>query len=258
MRRYPKEVQDFIVNNVAGTPAKELVRIVNQEFDLAFTETKMRSYMKNHNLRSGTTGGNPKGFSRLFPKKIQDYIVENVGGTPTNDLAIRVNKEFNTNYTRQQIKSYMSNHGLQNKVDCCFVKGHIPFNKGKKMPSEVYDKCKQTMFKKGNMPVNHRPVGSERLNVDGYYEMKVAEPNVWRLKHRVIWEEVHGLIPKGYVVIFLDGNSLHCELNNLMMVSMKVNVRINQINLRFPDKELTKTGVATAKLMCKIGEARKR
>ena len=30
-------------------------------------------------------------------------------------------------------------------------------------------------FKKGNVPKCHRPVGSERVNVDGYVEVKVAD-----------------------------------------------------------------------------------
>lgn len=52
-----------------------------------------------------------------------------------------------------------------------FSKGHIPQNKGKRMSPEVYEKVKGTMFKKGQDPINHRPVGSERVNVDGYVEI---------------------------------------------------------------------------------------
>lgn len=53
--------------------------------------------------------------------------------------------------------------------------GNIPFNKGKKgyMSAEQYEKCKQTMFKKGNIPANHRPIGSERVGKDGYILIKI-------------------------------------------------------------------------------------
>ena len=30
------------------------------------------------------------------------------------------------------------------------------------------------MFKKGNVPANHRPIGSERITVDGFVEIKVV------------------------------------------------------------------------------------
>lgn len=99
-----------------------------------------------------------------------------------------------------------------------FKKGSIPHNKGKKMSPEIYEKVKETMFKKGNSPVNHREVGSERINVDGYIEIKVAEPNRWRFKHRIIWEQVYGEIPKGYNVQFKNHNPQDCRIENLYLI----------------------------------------
>ena len=52
-----------------------------------------------------------------------------------------------------------------------FQKGSVPPNKGKKVSPEVYSKIQPTMFKKGHSPVNHREVGSERINVYGYIEI---------------------------------------------------------------------------------------
>lgn len=106
-----------------------------------------------------------------------------------------------------------------NNVAARFTKGHHPSNKGKKMPPEVYSKVARTMFKKGQTPVNHRDVGSERVNVDGYIEIKVAEPNRWRLKHRVIWEQVNGEIPRGHNVQFKNHNPLDCRIENLYLIS---------------------------------------
>ena len=99
-----------------------------------------------------------------------------------------------------------------------FSKGHIPPNKGKKVSPEVYEKMSVTMFKKGHTPVNHREVGSERINVDGYIEIKVAEPNKWKLKHRIIWEQVNGEIPKGYNVQFKNHNPQDCRIENLYLI----------------------------------------
>ena len=56
-----------------------------------------------------------------------------------------------------------------------FPKGHTPVNKGKRVSPETYAKCQPTMFKKGQTPVNHRNVGSERVNVDGYIEIRDEE-----------------------------------------------------------------------------------
>ena len=99
-----------------------------------------------------------------------------------------------------------------------FQKGSVPLNKGKKVSPEVYSKIQPTMFKKGSTPVNHRDVGAERVNVYGYIEIKVSEPNTWRLKHRVMWEQVNGTIPMGYNVQFKNHNPQDCRIENLYLI----------------------------------------
>ena len=122
-----------------------------------------------------------------------------------------------------------------NAVAHRFKKGSLPPNKGKKMSPEVYEKVKETMFKKGNSPVNHREVGSERINVDGYIEIKVAEPNRWRLKHRIIWEQINGEIPKGYNVQFKNHNTQDCRIENLYIISKAEQMRTeNSLVARYP------------------------
>ena len=118
-----------------------------------------------------------------------------------------------------------------------FRKGSIPPNKGKRMSPELYAKLAPTMFKKGNTPGNHKPVGSERVNVDGYIERKVAEPNKWEGKHRIIWKQAHGDIPKGCNIQFKDGNPLNCTLSNLYLIS-RANQMKNENGLmaRYPEE----------------------
>ena len=90
-------------------------------------------------------------------------------------------------------------------------------------------------FKKGNSPVNHREVGSERINVDGYIEIKVAEPNRWKLKHRIIWEQVNGEIPKGYNVQFKNHNTQDCRIENLYIISHAEQMRTeNSLMAKYP------------------------
>lgn len=125
-----------------------------------------------------------------------------------------------------------------NTIAARFPKGHIPANKGKKISAETYAKCQPTMFKKGNRPHNHRPVGSERVNADGYLEVKVAEPGKWRCKHRIIWEQHNGEIPKGFNVQFKNHNPLDCRIENLYLISKAEQMRTeNSYIARYP-KEL--------------------
>ena len=118
-----------------------------------------------------------------------------------------------------------------------FKKGSVPANKGKKMPAELYEKCAPTMFKPGQTPINHRPVGSERVNVDGYVEIKVAEPSKWALKHRVVWEAANGPVPKGFNIQFRDGNRLNVSIGNLYIISRSEQLKEqNSIYARYPEE----------------------
>ena len=187
------------------------------------------------------------------------FIVDNIKNT-AKDLLSLFNKKFNANLSEQQLYNFKARHNLKSGlVGGQFKKGHIPMNKGKRwdeyMSKQGQINSSKTTFKKGNIPTNHRPVGSERLNVYGYIEVKVAEPNKWKLKHRVIYEKEFGAIPKSHIVTFADGNTENFELDNLILISRYENLLANQYDLHKRDKELTKTGLLIAKV---IGETNKK
>jgi hypothetical protein len=58
-------------------------------------------------------------------------------------------------------------------------------------------------------------------------------------------------------VIFGDGDKQNIDISNLMLVSRKQLVRLNQNGLIQGDIELTRTGIIIADVMSKIGERRK-
>lgn len=135
----------------------------------------------------------------------------------------------------------------------CYRKGDVPWNKGKGMSDETREKVKKTWFKKGEIPKNHRPVGSTRITVDGYTEIKIAEPNKWALYHRYIYEKAHGVkLAKNEAVIFVDGDKSNFDIDNLVKVSRANLLYLNNNDLIFDDPELTKTGVNVSKVAEKI------
>ena len=136
-----------------------------------------------------------------------------------------------------------------------FKKGHKPYNKGTKMNADLYEKCKPTMFKKGNRPHNWKPDGSivERADKTGkiylYYKVKDSH---WILYHHKIWKDAHGDVPNGCVIRFKDGNSLNCVIENLEIISMIDNMEKNTIQ-RFPS-ELQQVIKLKSKLIKKINK----
>jgi hypothetical protein len=182
-----------------------------------------------------------------YTDEMKQFILDNYKGRYNQELADLFNQKFNTNITSRTIKSYKANNNLNSGLTGKFIKGQTPHNKGKKMPKEVYEKVKHTMFAKGNVPPNHRPVGSERISKDGYIEVKVAEPNKWRLKQRVVYEEAKGKIPEGCPIIFLDGNKRNFDIDNLRCITRSELLYLNCNGLN-NSNEITETGILMARL----------
>ena len=186
-------------------------------------------------------------YGMKYTDEMKQFILDNYKGRYNQELADLFNQKFNTNITSRTIKSYKANNKLNSGLTGKFRKGQIPHNKGKKMPKEVYEKVKHTMFAKGNVPPNHRPVGSERISKDGYIEVKVAEPNKWRLKQRVVYEEAKGKIPEGCPIIFLDGNKRNFDIDNLRCITRSELLYLNCNGLN-NSNEITETGILMARL----------
>ena len=69
------------------------------------------------------------------------------------------------------------------------------------------------------------------------------------------WTREHGPVPRGKVVIFLDGDKQHCDVSNLLCVSRAALVRANQKGMITPRAAVTKSGL----LLCELGaEVRKK
>ena len=165
----------------------------------------------------------------MYTKEEREFLVDYIPGHTAAEVSEKFSERFGKYISTNQVIYFRKNNKIRSGIDTRFKKGSIPANKGKKMSAETYAKASKTMFKKGNTPQNYRTVGSERINVDGYIEIKVKDPRTWKLKHRVIWEKNNGKIPKGMMVIFKDNNPLNCSVDNLMLVSKDENLKMNRI-----------------------------
>lgn len=190
-----------------------------------------------------------------YTKEQHEFMFEFVPGHSHKEIAEAFNKKFDSDITLSNVKSYIGNNKLNTGRTGRFEKGHVPFNKGKK---GLTTGGVETQFKKGNIPHNHREVGTEVINGDGYWQVKIAEPNVWKLKHRLVWEQVNGPIPEGHIVIFADQDRENFEPDNLLLISRQKFIRMNQNGLIKNNKEATKTGAVIADLIMTASKAKKK
>ncbi|WP_195238635.1 HNH endonuclease signature motif containing protein [Romboutsia sp. 1001285H_161024_C4] len=202
--------------------------------------------------------GRPKGTKNselhIWSSEEKEYLSEITPGRSHKEILELMNSKFEYQFSLNQIKGAIKRYKLNTGRTGQFEKGQASWNKGTK----GLTKANKTSFKKGNRPSNYKPVGSERVNIEGYVEIKVAEPRKWKLKHRVVWEEHNGQIPKGYNVIFADGDKSNICIENLLLVTRKQLLTLNQYGLIKQDPELTKTGINIANVIGKINEVKKR
>lgn len=261
-QRFPKEVHDFIRNNVAGRTAQELADMTNAAFGTNFTASTMKGYKANHKLRSGTPCGLPKGrATEMYPAEVAAYIQANYKGTSYASMAAQLKETFGREYTPAQIMGYYKNHKLNSGLTGRFEKGNIPPNKGRK--GYVAPGSEKGWFQKGGTPWDTVPVGTIVTKTGGYLWKKIDDkPGVWlqnwKQLHLLIWEEAHGPVPEGHRVIFKDKNKQNCVLENLALVSLAENAVMNKNGLRFENAAHTETGILIAKVKIAAGKRKKR
>ncbi|MBL7780659.1 MAG: HNH endonuclease [Saprospiraceae bacterium] len=161
--------------------------------------------------------GNPK----LWSKEEEAFLLQHYlhkGADWCSQALMAMGFERNRTMTGQKARA-MGLQYLGPKLGCR-KKGEIPTNKGKKVSADTYAKAAPTMFKKGHLPANTVPIGTETFRTDEYWWIKVAHKK-WVLKHRLLWEQRNGPIPEGYLVIFKDGNPHNFNPANFELITRK-------------------------------------
>ena len=168
-------------------------------------------------------------------------------------------KQFGWDITIAQVKHRLNRWGLKTGTNNYFKKGHISHNKGKPMPDDVKEKLKPFKFKKGNLPPRHQEVGAETITSKGFVKVKIAEPNVWKPKHKLMYEQYHNVkLDNNDIVIFVDNNKFNFSKENLVLVNKSIMLDINNnLNFHTDDIEIRKAVIALAKARYELRNKKK-
>jgi len=186
---------------------------------------------------------------RKYSEEDCRFLADVIPGKSYNEIISLYNAAFDNPLTKLQLKGFIANHGVKTGPPSRYVKGHTPNNKGQHGPQYGY---KPTYFKKGNISGKYLPVGSTRVNAHGHIKIKVADPNKWRMAHVLLWEASNGPIPKGYTLIFGDGNKQNITMENLVLVSRGELLVMNRFGLKGGNADLTRACVSVVDLIMKI------
>lgn len=91
--------------------------------------------------------------------------------------------------------------------------------------SQIQDHLRRIGVKLGYKKTLSLPVGTIRVLRRGRKdsprirkEIKLPD-NTWKPYHLYLWEQKYGKLKEGELIVFLDGNPLNCELENLFCIT---------------------------------------
>lgn len=234
--KYTPEMCQWLKDNYNTVRFDELTARFNNTFGVEFTKSALW-HKVNRIIEGGIVRDEHKMITRTkWTNEMIEWLKIHYEDDSYNRLAITMNATFNCKITGSSLEHKINRLGLKKSKES--IKRFVLPNK--------------FSFKKGHIPATKKPIGYERTLPNGYTWVKVAEPDVFRQKHRVIYEQHFGSIPQGYNVMFADRNKQNFDITNLVLVSNAELCTMNQNKLIYKDcGEATKCGLILAKLMIK-------
>lgn len=208
--RYTRENEDYVYELATKTNLTN--KEIRDKFNKKFGQSRTTAGIRGLKTKLGATDTDI-----CYTKEQVDYVKKIAPNETGKSLQEKFNKKFNQNRSMSALRSLRFREGVPLKSNGRLQKGHTPSN--------------------------IKPIGAEKDGERGYIKVKVAMPDKWEHKHRLVWEKEYGKIPKGHVVIFGDGNASNLNIDNLLCIPRRQLVRLNKGDLIQNDAKLTKTMV---------------
>lgn len=218
--KYTKEQKKWLLENSYGVASSELTKMFNDKFGTNISEEKITNFKNNHKLQGGV---------RLsFTKEQDEFLIKHGHNLFTKDLTDMFNRAFNTNLESTQIQSRKQRLGIYNHL------GGRKITDKRKLYTEVTKPCGYTYVKVSR--------GKRNKN--------------WELKQRYLYKKYYGEIPKGYSVIFANGDKTDFSKENLLLVENRIQQIASLRGLLCDDAEINKTALLISELIAKATEKR--
>lgn len=164
---------------------------------------------------------------RAYTDEMNAFIIEHGAELSTRELQQELNEKFGCNRSFGSVKRKTQKFGIQKSRDA-ISRGH-----------------KHSKY----------PIGSSRI-INGYEYIKVTTSgagfyNQWDRKCRIVWRQHYGDIPEGHQIVFLNGDTLDCNIENLACISTKVCAKMSNGHGKAfwsENPEVTKTGLLVCEL----------
>lgn len=161
-----------------------------------------------------------------YTKEFEEFVRENASKYNREDLRQLVQKKYNVVISKDSFRRYLNRH----KIKALY---------------NIINNVRETY---------KLPVGTERETNEGTF-VKIAQPDVWRRKTRVMYEQYHNckLNDDDYIV-FLNQDRNDFSKDNLIKSSRKEIAYLHNCKTYSKNPKLTELGILSAKLMIKAKE----
>lgn len=164
----------------------------------------------------------------MYDEELKQFIENNRLKYNINKLCEMIYDEFNKKITTKALRKYFYRHNLKYKKQLC---------------------------RRWNC-THSKPIGSEsNPDKNGLIRIKVTDKQ-WMYKQRYIYEQHFGKIPKGYRVVFLNGDNTDFSIENLAIAKNNDVIVMYSNELNSKNRDATKLGLEVAKLKNKIKEVK--
>lgn len=192
------------------------------------------------------------------------FLKENAPKMSRKELTALFNAEFGTNRSMSAVKAYCNKRGYHSSNDGRFKPGNISWQKGLR-GEEFKSHFTEESFKRSIECMlrgkRTRKIGDEIIKNGEPFIVTSLEYGVpfhdrRKPKRRVVWEQLHGEIPKGHCIICLDGNPMNCEPDNLYCLPIKYRTLLSRNKWWSSDRELTLAAIKWCELHYAIKECK--
>lgn len=198
------------------------------------TAANLHSLRKRRGWKKGRA--NMKGYPIKYSPEEMAWLERN-RALPITEYRAAFREAFGRDVSAQGLHALRKRKGWKTGRTGHFAKGAEPANKGKTCPEGTggrHPNARRSQFKKGQLPHNTKYLGHERVSIDGYVEISVAETNphtgyerCYVLKHLRLWEAVNGPVPEGHCLKCLDGDKTNTDPDNWALIPRAILPRLN-------------------------------
>lgn len=229
-RRLTEDEEKFIKSYAAGHSREEITNALNKKFQTDVLKWKVEYFLSDNKITTGYATGHK------YSKDEICFLEAYAPSHSLNEIQIAFNDKFKLNIKKGALSQCMLRKNIKPGIT--------------------------TRFKKNQVPKNKRPIGFESIQKSSngikYVFIKTELPDKWEMKHLFVYKNAYGQIPENSTVIFLDGNTLNTNLDNLMAIDKRIHAIMNKYQLPRKTKEETLASIQIATLIAGIKDAEKR